>query len=151
MRDYACREDLGNGAERGLPLWSRTIVIGMAIRGLYVPTSGSLNFAFLCPRGPPPCDPRKLMAAVPRAHRLLQYQLLRQSRVSREFAPRDELVFSTGRNVPSLIARSEIYMWSLRSRWIVSFPTVAVDFNMRIFYESAKYATYLFTETKLTQ
>lgn len=44
----------GTGAERGLPLWSRTIVIGMAIRGLYVPTSGSLNFAFLCPRGPPP-------------------------------------------------------------------------------------------------
>ena len=45
---------LGNGTGRGLPLWSGTVVIGMAIRGLYVPTSGSLNFAFLYPRGPPP-------------------------------------------------------------------------------------------------
>jgi len=142
---------LGNGADRGLPLWSRTIVIGMAIRGLYVPTSGPLNFAFLCPRGPPPCDPRELMAAVPRAHRLLQYQPLRQSRVSREFAPRDELVFSTGRNVTVVNCTvRNIYAWSLRSRWIVSFPTAALDFNMRIFYESAEYVTYLFTELKLT-
>lgn len=43
-------------------------------------------------------DPRELMAAVPRAHRLLQYQPLRQNRVSRErFALRDELVFGYGR------------------------------------------------------
>jgi len=135
---------LGNGADRGLPLWSRTIVIGMAIRGLYVPTSGPLNFAFLCPRGPPPCDPRELMAAVLRVHRLLQYQPLRQNRVSREFAPRDELVFSTGRNVPSLIARQKYMRGVYDPDGSLRFPTAVVDFNMRIFYESTEYTRHIY-------
>ena len=46
---------------RELPLWSRTIVIGMAIRGLYGSKSGSLNFTFLHGSWPP-CEHLQLMA-----------------------------------------------------------------------------------------
>lgn len=96
-------------------LWSRTIVNGMAIRGLHVPASGSLNFAFLCPlRGPPPCDPRELMAAVrPRAHSLLQYQHgCGKAEFRVNFALRDELVLG----IETLIARPEIYMELVQER-----------------------------------